>query len=207
MTRVTYARLNPYSRVVFLMKVIIPVVAFGLFSFVMIFPNLSRIKVQINVPRLDKENDISFSIHEGRISGQGAKGETFEVTASDFRENNKESTMLFSDISGRVVRPDDSWMDISGRDGLYDKNLKKFLLTGNVEVNDGDDVKIQTDKAEVDIGANTVTGDLPVKASTPFGFVTGASYKFIKDDAYKFFGRVEGRINSDKLEAATRKKK
>jgi len=115
--------------------------------------------------------------------------------------------MFFSDISGRLIRPDESWMDISGRDGMYDKNLKKFLLSGDVEVNDGDDIKIQTNKAEVDIDANTVAGNMPVKASTPFGFVTGASYKFVKDDTYRFFGRVEGRINSDKLEAASRRKK
>jgi len=207
LAKTAYARLNPYSRIVFLLKIIIPVAAVSLFAFVMIWPSVSGLKVKVNVPKLDKANDITFTVSEGRVAGQGAKGEKFEITASDFRENRKDETMFFKDLSGRLIRPDESWLDISGRDGIYNRSLQKFVLAGNVRVVDGDSMEIQTDKAEVDIDANTVEGNVPVRASTPFGFITGSAYKFVKDDTYRFLGRVEGRIDSDKLEAGKRRRK
>ena len=207
MVKALYARLNPYSRIVFLLKIIIPVAGLSLFSFIMILPNLRRMQVQITVPRLDRDTGITFSIIEGRITGQGENGETFEIIASDFRENRQAATMFFHELYGRLTRPDETWLSLSAVDGVFNRDEQHFLLTGNVEVQDGEGIKIETERAEVDLTTNSVSGNVPVRVSAPFGFATGDSYKFIMHYSYRFFGRVEGRVNTDSLEAANRRRR
>ena len=194
----TYKNISNHSRIVLLLKIIIPGIISVFISFIVIFPQINTDikKIRIAFPSINTLKKISFNIENGNFYGVNKDNTIFSVNVKNFHENKDEDFIKFNQINANLLFTNGNTIDLTTDKGTYIKKNNKFIMSNNVYIyNNKNDSKIYTDEAIIDLDDFSVSGTKPIKIILPFAKINSNSFNFSNDKIYNFTGITSGTVN------------
>ncbi len=179
-----------HSRVVSLLKLVLPLAAGVLALLVLVWP-------QIQPRPLGPERDPSDSslndatsgrMANPRFTGVDAQGSPFMVSATSARRAIGSETDLI-DLDGPqadLLAEDGTWIAISAASGRYREKARVLELTGGVNLFQDQGYEVNTERAEINIATGVTTGDRPVRGHGPIGEMVGEGFR-LEREHQRFF--------------------
>jgi hypothetical protein len=193
--------LGRHSRRVMVLKIALPSMAALFAGIAVALPKLGSVaRMKLALPRIKGADGLSFTMDKGAFLGQGDDGAVFNVKIAAGLENKNSPDIEFTGINGEITMKDQRSVRVSSQRGKYAKDAGEFEMRGSVRISDQEDNRLFSDQAKVDIKTMEVSGKGPVAAMTDFGQIIGEGFSFKRGERYEFFGRINGRVNANRIE-------
>jgi len=186
-----------YRHVAFL-KVVLPLIALLLLGLVLAWPRLNPDPREF---RLGAGGEAGVSVEaetsrmlKPRYVGTDESNQPFTVTAETATHAGSADRILLAEPKADVTLKDGSWVAVSAKEGLYDRNGQTLGLRGDVAVFHDAGYEFHTQSADIDLGGGGATGREPVEGQGPFGHLVAEGFQILDKGARIVFtgkARVE----------------
>jgi len=169
-----------HTRIVALMKFVLPVLALGLMTLVVVW---SQDKDQDKGFRLGassvKIEDVAGQkLVNARYTGIDSRDRPFTVTAENLTQADKDADVVdLTEPKADVVLTGSSWAALSAPVGQYSRKERILRLTGGVNLFHDGGYEFHTPRAVIDIGNNAARGDDPIDGHGPFGTLQASGFR------------------------------
>jgi lipopolysaccharide export system protein LptC len=185
-----------YSRLVELLRYLLPALALSLIALVALWPQLIGTAGGLIVPifanaKIDGA-DIMM-MRNPRYLGHTKNQEPYELTAAAAYADPKLPNQVHLDHpAGALTGAGPRDVNLTARHGLYNRSADKLDLNGTVELTTSDGYRFDTDHAHIDLKSGDVVGDQPIQGSGPTGTLWAERFQILdKGDLLHFEGRVK----------------
>ena len=160
---------------------------------------LGWIVVRAVLTALNEANGASGRVHmtNARLHGRDGRDQAFVLTSKDAvrdeRDANRiELTQPSLELSAQEGQPPKR---AKGDHGVYLADRRILYMDGHVVFDNGQDSRFTSDRAVVDLQADTVTGNSSVHGDSPLGHIDASSYSVDQHgDHVVFIGNVRGHL-------------
>jgi lipopolysaccharide export system protein LptC len=185
-----------YSRMIELLRYLLPAVALSLIALVALWPQLIGSAGGLIVPIFANakiEGADLMLMHNPRYLGRTDKDEPYEVTADSAYADPKRPNLVNLDHpAGALTSAGPRDVKLTSDSGLYNRTADKLDLKGSVELTTSDGYRFDTERAHIDLQAGQVVGDQPIQGSGPTGTLAADRFEIRdKGDLLHFEGRVK----------------
>ena len=163
---------NLHSRLVFWLKIILPLAALGLLATLFLFGR--NVRPEDAIPYAD--GTVADRVKEPRLTGAAYAGMTqdgaaLKITAAEARPGVAGSTNAgtASDVDARIVMPDGSTATIRSATAQMDQVARVALLQGGVTMVSSTDYTVKTLGLSVGLDETDVTSLAPITGVGPLG--------------------------------------
>jgi len=159
------------SRFVGLMKVMLPVLAVALFGVVLAWPQIVRRADGFRISFASvEEQDGSLTMEKARYRGTDAKGQPFLVTAdSAIQATGDAKQIVLDQVTADITLNGGTWITLQSRTGLYEQEMQRLTLEGNVNLFTDHGYEFHGHLAEIDLREGTIASDQKVWGQGPLG--------------------------------------
>lgn len=166
------------SRLVTLMKLLLPAMAIALVVMIVAWPQIYRHFNGFSIGFADVQvKDRQVRMIKPRYQGADAQGRPFIITAASATPDTDNSKLVhLVHPKGDMQFDNGTWGLLSSERGRYDEETKMLHLAGNVSVYSNRGYEFHGESAEVDVNAGTVASNEPVHGQGPLGLI--ASHTF-----------------------------
>lgn len=162
-----------YSRFVALLKVMLPILAFGILAMLVAWPSLQDTAAPQSAP-----DGRELEMMKPRYVGLDDGNRPFSVVADEaVRPATEPSVMDLVRPEAEMTRDDGTWVTIRADRGRYNEQSGKLLLMGHVNLFHDRGYEFLTDEAHVDTKLGTAWGDRPVTGQGPLGELFGSGFR------------------------------
>ena len=168
-----------YSRFVGIMKVLLPSAAGILLLFIILLPQCrqqdDRFRIGMNL--LEGSAAGTLSMTNARYYGTDDKGQPYSVTAMNVRERPDDDPAV--DLvapQADISLTDGTWLSISARAGVYNRDQQMLELHGNVALYQDQGNEFHTASAIIDLKKGEASGTEPVSSHGPFGSLEATGF-------------------------------
>ncbi len=133
-----------------------------------------------------------------RFVGQGGQGGSYIISGLEAIRKGKDSQIFTLKSPAMDYHGDnDGVTHVTATTGVYDVNAHTFLMTGNVNVSNGQDFALKTEEATVDLANSTVHGDKHIEGTSANVHIVGESF-VISDSGrnIQFSGKGDVQVHS-----------
>ena len=196
-----------YSRMVRLLKILLPLIAGGLIVLAGIWPHLNRVEQQLGQVTSASEailqDNLQVRMENARFIGADSKKRPYTITASQAIQlegapNDPERVQLVQPQAD-ITLSDGTWLALTASTGLFQVSDNQLHLNGAVNVFHDKGYEIVTTSASVDLEAGTAKGDAPVRGQGPFGLLNGADGFEIRDGGAVVIVKGRSKLIIDQL--------
>lgn len=185
-----------YSRMVELLRYLLPAVALSLIALVVIWPQLIGGAGGLIVPifaNAEIDGADVMLMHNPRYAGQTKNSEPYELTATSAYADPKRPNLVHLDHpDGALTAAGPRDLKLTAKSGIYNRTAAKLDLNGSVELTTSDGYRFDTDSAHIDLQIGQVIGEQPIQGSGPTGTLSAQRFKILdKGDLLRFEGRVK----------------
>ncbi|MBL8699658.1 MAG: LPS export ABC transporter periplasmic protein LptC [Alphaproteobacteria bacterium] len=169
-----------YSRLVLLLKLVLPATAVGLMLLVVLWPRLDGQKERIRTGKVvvtaeDLEN---MKMVKPRYVGVDAQNQPFMVTAKLAQQGAGSARITeLSEPKGDITLKDGGWIALEAQHGAYDKQSETLELNGAVTLFHDRGYELHTEKALVHFGPGLAEGNEPVRGQGPDVDLAGQGFR------------------------------
>jgi len=198
--RLTVRALSPrrggarHSRLVALLKFLLPIGAAALIAVVAVWPSLQKAEGQFRIgfATIQPSGPVNPSMINARYVGTDSENQPFQITADLARNLGDAAASIELDLpKADLGLEDGAWVVLTADTGLYRRDAKTLDLKGGVNVFHDTGYEIRTEKATIDLAANTAAGDQPVQGHGPFGELTAQGFRlFHREKRIVFTGKA-----------------
>jgi lipopolysaccharide export system protein LptC len=184
-----------HSRLVGLMKLLLPAVALGVIAVIVVWPQLGTDRGQL---RLGETRGIAAGDAErlrmvkARYIGLDDDMRPYVITADEAVQASGDANAVDLDNpkADMTVEGGD-WVILTARTGVYYRDNGIVDLKGDVTFNHDNGSMVRTKTARLDVRAGSASGDDPTEAQGPSGEVHGEGFR-VRDrgQIYVFTGRA-----------------
>ena len=165
-----------YSRFVFLLRRVLPVLVVLALAVLVIWPYFSgdkvSIEMQANVPNLMVSN-----LH---LTGIDNQGRPYSVTADRALQALGAKNLIdLEQPRGEITDKNKALISVQAQKGRVDQSAKKLWLSGDVQVFHDTGYQAAADALEVNLQTGEVETDQPVVLQGDFGTLRGAGVKIL----------------------------
>lgn len=194
---------DAHSRLVDLLKYLLPGSALVLVLMVALWPQLVGSYGGLIAPLLDRQLPATeaMRMHEARYVGMTHEAKPYEVTAvsaymNPMRPNRVQLDRLAADIPAAGSRD----LHVTAPQGTYFRANGKLDLGGGIVLTTSDGYRFQTESAMVNLAGSQVVGSQPIAGRGPAGKLSADRFE-IQDggELLRFEGRVK--VTLDKTAA------
>lgn len=166
-----------YTRVVGLIKFLLIIVGVGLAVVVAAIPFLKteESNIRIMFSSLEKSDSDTPAMVNPRFQGVDRNNQPFSITA-DVAEQKDANTVIMRQIKADITLKDQQWLALLANQGSLDMNLKRLLLSGNVNVFYGNGYELRTDRVLVDLNTSAAVSDTAVEGQGPMGALQASGF-------------------------------
>jgi lipopolysaccharide export system protein LptC len=185
-----------YSRLVELLRYLLPAVALSLIALVGLWPQLIGGAGGLIVPMFANAKvdgaDV-MRMHNPRYVGQTENEEPYELTAaSAYADPKRPNRVHLERPTGALTAAGPRDLNLTAQSGLYNRDADKLDLDGGVELTTSDGYRFDTDSARIDLRQGLVIGERPIQGSGPTGTLSADRFEIQdKGDRLRFEGRVK----------------
>lgn len=181
-----------YSLFVGVMKVLLPAAAAVFIMLLLAWPELTPGKdgVDLDLSELTIDQPEGVTMLNARFSGFDSRNQPFLVTADVASQaSDNESVVNLELPKADITLEDGTWVALSARDGLYDREQKTVDLVGQVSFFHDKGFELHTEAAQFDLGKGSATGRETVTGHGVFGQIEATGFdSFDQGDRIIFTG-------------------
>lgn len=185
-----------YSRLVILLKLVLPATAVGLMLLVVLWPRFDsqhqRIRTgKVVVTAEDLEN---MKMVRPRYVGVDTQNQPFMVTAKLAQQETGSARITdLAEPKGDITLKDGGWIALEAQRGAYDKQAETLDLIGAVTLFHDRGYELHTQAARVFFGPGLAEGNLPVRGQGPDVDLAGQGFR-IEEKGNRVFLTGQSRI-------------
>jgi lipopolysaccharide export system protein LptC len=166
-------RVSPqYSRFVGMMKLLLPLLAFGLVVAVVIWPNEFRDATGFHLSYVSSEdgNATELTMLRPRYLGTDARNRPFVVTADQATQNLQDQRQIsLTRLQADMSMTDGRWFTVMADTGVYHQQRQHLRLQGGINLFSDQGYEFNAEIAEIDLNTGQASSDRPVRGQGPFG--------------------------------------
>jgi len=186
------ARIARRSRMVALLKRVLPLAALAALALVALWPQIAGMEESVRVayrkPSLAVPGGAA-SVVEPRFQGTDERGRPYTVAAESALQPAGETAVALTRPRGEVTLEDGAWVLLEARAGSFDRASRRLTLTGDVTLFHDSGYEVRTESALVDLRAGTAHGRQPVAAQGPAGTLEASGFSITdRGDVLTFGG-------------------
>ena len=169
-----------YSKFVGLMKVLLPAGAAVLTVMVVAWPYLSGQDEGVPISFADVEPIGSATplMSNARYFGTDENERPFSVTADTVTQAAEdEDTIHFTAPKADMLLDSGAWVALTADRGTLHRAANTMELDGGVNIFSDEGYEFRTERAEIDIDANTAWGDQPIEGHGPLGILNADTFR------------------------------
>jgi lipopolysaccharide export system protein LptC len=186
------------TRVVKILKYLLPATAIALVSLVVLWSHLrpSVDRFRLGSAILRDFGDDEHAMIRARYVGVDRKGQPFSITAETVSYIDPDGTkMQLETPEADITLNGGAWVALTADSGLYDRDGGSLELTGAVNMFHDGGYQFRTTEAIIDLDAGTASGSKPVEAQGPFGQLSAEGFKVIDEGRTVLFeGKAKMRV-------------
>ena len=168
-----------YSHFVKFMKVVLPLLAFGIIGLLAAWP-----RIQGGDQSATRRDSGELEMMRALYVGTDTQDRPFSLTADRAVQSTSEPGVL--DLvrpQGELTLKDGTWIAIKADRGRYNDKTGKLLLLGNANLFHDKGYEFKSDEAHIDVKAGNAWGDLPVTGQGPFGEIFSRGFRLFDSGA------------------------
>ncbi len=169
-----------HSRVVNLLKVLLPAVAVGLVAMVLLWPQLNPIdqRFRLRAVGVNIEDLENLRMVNPRYVGTDSQNQPFTLTADQALQLSGEGNLTdLTKPKGDITLKDGTWLALSAETGVYRKQDEILDLEGKVNLFQDGGYEIVTPKARIQLDKGHAAGDSPVTGQGPDTELEGQGFR------------------------------
>jgi lipopolysaccharide export system protein LptC len=179
-----------YSRFVGFMKVFLPSAAGVLLLLIVALPQFrqqdDRFRIGMNL--LEESATDTLNMTNARYYGTDEKGQPYSVTAVNVRERPDDDPAVdLTAPQADISLADGSWLSISAKTGVYNREQQKLDLDGSVSLYQDRGYEFHTSSAQIDLEKGEASGRAPVNSQGPFGSLDAAGFSMSETGKVVYF--------------------
>ena len=176
-------------RLIWLTKMLLPVVALALLATIALWPEINRAKEHAILGFRSMTGEIDGArLTNARYRGVDETNRPYTITADIARQETSERVELTSPAAD-VTERDGSWMMVKARHGTYMQRLDQLDLQNDVVLYRDDGLTMETASAAIDLRNGAAASGVTVHAEGPFGTLDAEGFMLVdKGAAIQFAG-------------------
>ena len=184
-----------YTRIVRLLRWLLPSSALVLAVLLLIWPFLHLIELPGVIPVIGLEQPTSerSTMTNVRFLGTDRNGLPFTFNAGTAWHDSGRGEMVFlEDVSGSIVVGEGEWTSVRADSGFYDQTGQVLTLESGVTVFTSDGYRLESERALIDLEKGTANSDTLVHGTGLSGTLQARGFQVTDNGGkFTFFGRVE----------------
>lgn len=128
-----------------------------------------------------------------KLQGVDTKNQPFTITADKVVQESEELVHLYN-VQGDLLRANNSWLNMTANEGLYDSQSKHLVLTGNVTLYQDTGYNFTTERVEIDTKQAVASGKEEIQGEGPLGNMVAMGYEIADNGKRMHFGG-SGRVH------------
>ncbi len=184
-----------YSRFVGMMKLLLPLLAFGLVVAVVIWPNEFR---QATGFHLTDGGAAELTMLRPRYLGTDAHDRPFVVTADRATQDPQDQRLItLVNLQADMSMTDSRWFTVMANKGIYHQQRNYLRLQGAINLFSDQGYEFNAQVAEIDLRSGKAVSNRPVQGQGPFGTLRADRLK-VEDFGQRLFfsGNVKMHITA-----------
>ncbi|WP_198154834.1 LPS export ABC transporter periplasmic protein LptC [Oceanibaculum pacificum] len=184
------ARPIGYSRLVFLLKVLLPSVAVVLVGLVIVWPEFMSddSRFRLGAVKVDVRDAETLNMVNPRFVGTDERNRPFIVTADSANQSRADSALVtLAAPKADMTMEDGTWVALTATNGLFDRNQQAVDLGGGVNVFHDSGYEFRSEKARIDMQTGEASGNQPVEGQGPLGQVEAQGFTILDKGARILF--------------------
>ena len=173
-----------YSRFVALMRITLPLTAGAIIALVVAWPQLSDKpkSYRLGFSNVNMKDSGGQQIIKPRFSSTDSKQQPFNLTADRaFRQKGNPNLVDLISPKGDLTSKTGSWMALSAKFGVYNRNLEVLNLKDSVNLFHDSGYDLRTNIARINLAAGTAEGNVPISGHGPGGKVQAEGFRILKN--------------------------
>lgn len=169
---------DPYSRLVTILKILLPLIAIGLLSSLFLVRDDDGGGGEIIFSEGDLEElGSGLQISNPVFSGSSRNDDQFRFQAELVVPDAVPPTRArITALSGAVTSTDGSRLELESSAASLDIGAQTLVLDGEVTIASSDGYRIETDRLDVDLGSGGLESRQPIEATGPLGRIESGSF-------------------------------
>lgn len=171
-----------YSSFVRLAKIVLPVVAIGLFLLVFAWPQIDWQEEVVSSGSLEikPEDAENLRMTSARFVGVDSEGRPFTLTADEASQSGgDDDPVRLVKPQGDMTMRDGGWVTVSAERGVYYRTEEALELFGSVTLYHDEGYEITSEQAWIDLRNGAATGNRPVLGFGPLGEIEGEGFRIV----------------------------
>ena len=162
---------DPYSRLVTILKILLPLIAIGLLSSLFLVQNDGGAGGEIVFGSGDLEElGTGLRISNPVFSGSSRYADRFSFQADLVVPDAVPPQRAdISELAGEVIFADRGRIEIISRSGALDVPLQTLDLEGSVRIDTSDGYRMETEALRIELGGGSLSTSVPVKITGEIG--------------------------------------
>ncbi len=182
-----------YSRLVSLLRYLLPILAIGLLALVAIWPQIHRgvDGFRLQSLKLDPSEVSTLRMSNARYHGVDERNRPYVLNAEGAVQNPRDKNFVALEVpKANLVLENGAGVSVAAESGVYDGTAKMLDLMGAVRVRRDDGYVFETEVARVDLKSGMVDGNDPVRAHGPGGTIEAEGFRVLqKGEVVEFKGK------------------
>jgi lipopolysaccharide export system protein LptC len=184
------------SRLIDVLRILLPVLALILVGLVMAWPQIMPGPAGITVPTFvpgDGDQPDRLRMDSPRYVGQTSRNRPYEVTARSASLDPLAASIVHLDRpAADIALGEDGDVRLMALNGTYDRDTEKLVLDGGIEVVTSSGYRFVTPSARVNLAQGRVQGWQPIEGAGPTGRLWANRFEISEaGDVLRFNGRVK----------------
>jgi lipopolysaccharide export system protein LptC len=192
----TPRRVRPRSRLIDVLRILLPVLALILVGLVVAWPQIMPGPAGISVPTFvpgEGDEPGRLRMDSPRYVGKTSRDQPYEVTAQSASVDPLVASIVHLDRpAADIALGDDGDVRVMALSGTYDRDTEKLVLDGGIEVVTSSGYRFVTPSARVNLAQGRVQGWEPIEGAGPTGRLWADRFEITDaGDVLRFNGRVK----------------
>ncbi len=178
-------KFNPfYSRFVGIAKYVLLLVAAGLVTLVVVWPQFGdrdegfRLEMSTITANATDDQEMLNAL----FTGTDRRDRPFTVTAEAAMQSQRDENLIELELpKADIALQDESWIAVTANAGTFHKKTQMLDLKGGVNMFHDMGYEFHTPRASIDMANRSARGDSPVQGQGPFGQISAAGFRLLEN--------------------------
>jgi lipopolysaccharide export system protein LptC len=180
---------DPYSRLVALLKLLLPAVGLALLLLVAAWPRLAALfqSVGTGLAAIDLREARELKMVNPHYAGSDRQNRPYVLTAAIGRQMPDRTDLLSLERPRADMTTRRGTVTVTAATGIYQAQTKLLDLFRRVSIVRQDGTRFATESAHVDFSDNSAEGHEPIRGSGPWGAVAAQGFRILDKGARVIF--------------------
>ena len=190
-----------YTRIVRLLRWLLPLCALALAAFLLLWPTFNIIELPDVIPisGLEQPTAERSTMTNVRFLGTDSDGRPFTINAERaWHDSDRGETVFLEGVSGSIAVGEGEWTSLQANSGYFEQKSQALTLESSVQVTSSSGYRLESERVLIDLEKGMARSDAMVRGTGPSGDLEAEGFE-VSDHGGKFTfsGDVEILLNPE----------